>query len=1304
MGGFDGCVVPEALRPYVDWVTGMAWPEGDEQGCFRMADACVMAAHRVTADTAAADPATARMTGKDWDGAAQQAFAEHVRRTVGGRQAELVKRLIDAAIALNGVGVAIQHAKRMITLIVIFLLLTLPLLIWQAPWALTTLLQVTRMSALQIARATLALTAFFAAFGGALDLGTQLSQIKGGRRDEIDGHQLLISLRDGAINGLLTGLLGAGLGRLATPALRAGVARAEATFGERLLAHTMRTAPGQALQYGVAGSATTAISLTLDGRPLDWDLILKGGTSALLGADGQNLATPRLTGHHTGPGTVPPPHIPPILIPDSPDPPSGSGRDTTVGPAADATSEAARHTALSGGADRSPHPGQGQLPTATRPLAVPDGDLPGHGTGRAEHGSTAEAPPGTREQGRAPAAEGPRGPVPHATEPAGSTASRRAPDDAAPPATRSGSPAGETPIRQAEQRPGTHGARPDDQAAVPSHPATPGARAPVGDPQPPASALTRADPVPADGSPRPGVSQAPASPVPHTPVPHNPVPHIPVPHTPVPGADPVGGTPNVTRVPFAFEGFYADPRWAADAGRFEQRLGAYYFNDRPTADAARTALGRLRDVLMALTPRRAEESPAAFARRVENAFFRDDAVDSAGQVGTRVSVDELIAHGNVRELVTAFYNAAYFNRDHAQTLARIVLHVIDHLRWDQARAAGLDLGEIRRAQLRMDGSINRALLGRLDSRIMGESRLARDPLATGNVALLSERGLRDLTEVIRSQMHRQDRTAVEQQRLGLITTPAFYEGHNVPLGRFERAFVESVIDGPLRPDTPLPWREGGTAHENASSRWARRVSDDGLPVIDGISMTTAKLLTAVKFLGLDRATTERFLGALMGWMLPGREHSLFEIIRGAQLTGLGGPQARPDARVTAVDLHRNLPGMDLRTLRAEVLPDGLFPHEARYMHHATDPDGFAETRHREVGEIADRLGTQFGSGRVTDPVLADWLRRNGIDPLDAAKVRELGERLSPAHMTALTVYTRPSHDLINNVTRTRLWTAGVSDAAIRKVMNLKVEKRVADYLRNIAEGGGKARSLAFPLRPLLHAGEGFLTPKSPLSPAARQWVDAARLMAEAKNRHEEHRAAGRTAEAREARAHLREAHRAQRAAWREIRDQLGAVTPRLSEELRWHADMAHDALMQLPPVGTPDHPVIAYRGDWLTPVHSPIYGSPLYPHGTTREFLSLSRNLEVAGEYVLKNLVGDRGVLVVYRLTGGQGRDISVFSTNPTHQEVLLPPHSHARRLRDPELEARVRDSLEKAAEDMVRRGVLDRAPRGYEIVIMEEE
>lgn len=1155
--GFDGCVVPEPLRPYVDWVTGMAWPEGQAQGCFQMADACVVAAHRVVAGTPAADAVLAELTGDRWDGAAQKAFVGHVKQKVGGRQADLVKQLIDTAIKLNGVGVAIQYAERMITLIVLLLLTVLPVVIWRAPWLLRSVLQVTRMTVLQIAKNTAILIAVFAAFGAALDLGVQYSQVAWGRRDGIDWGQLAITARDGAINGLLTGLLGGLLGRLATPALQAGVLRAEAALGEKVLAHLMSTLPGRAVQYGVTGAATTAVSLTLDGQPLDWDLILKSGVAAGLGADGQHLTTP-----HLRPGGATPPAAGPHAIVS--DLASGPARSAAPG---DASPEAGRHTFLSGGADRPAH-SAADGPAAVPTHAVPGGDSTGYPTGRAEQGATI---------GTAP------------------------------------------------------------RAAERSHPA------------------------------------------------------------------PAGATHNLARVPFAFGGFFTDPRWAADVERFEQRLGAHYFNDPQTLETARTAVRRMRDVLTVLTLRAPDESPADFARRVEGTFFRDDAPSSAGQVGTRVTLDKLLAHGNLRELMTAFYNAAYFNDGHPRTLTKAVLDVFDMDHWEKARAAGMDLDLLERARRQLDGSVQRVVFGKLDEWLTGSSRFTRDALQTGNVIMLSERGMRELAEVVQSQVRRQDRSPEEQQRLGLITTAGHYEGQGAPLGRLERAFVESVADGPLRPDDPLPWREGRTAHENTSGRWARLTTDAGHSVVDGISATATRMMVAAEFLGMDRIARERFLGALLGWMLPSRDHSLFEIVRGAQLANLEPLAAWPSARASAVDLYRGLPGMDLHTLRAEILPDGLFPHETGYLHHATDPDGFAETRFAEVRDIAGRLGKQFGSGLVTDPALADWLRRNGTDPLDPASVRAMGERLSPGHMMALTVYTRPSHDLINNVTRTRLWTAGRSEAVVRKVMDRKAEKRLAGYLEELAEGS-KGRALSFLLRPLLHEGDGPLTHQSPLNPTARKWVDAAHAMDQAKREREEHRAAGRRAEAQQAENRIREARSVQRAAWREIRERLGEVMPRLAAEMRWHADMAHDALMQLPPVGSPDRPVFAYRGDWLTPVHSPIYGSRLFPHGTTREFLSMSLNLEVAVKYVSKNLVGERGVLVVWQLTGGHGREISIFSTHPEDQEVLLPPHSHGRQVRNPELEAQIRDSLNRTAEDLVRRGELDKVPDRYDILIMEEE
>lgn len=762
--------------------------------------------------------------------------------------------------------------------------------------------------------------------------------------------------------------------------------------------------------------------------------------------------------------------------------------------------------------------------------------------------------------------------------------------------------------------------------------------------------------------------------------------------------------PRAARVPFDFERFYNDPRWYDEATRFEQRLGAYYFNDPRTLDAARAALAKMRDVLMQLTPRRPDETPEAFARRVESVFFKDDPA-SAGQVGTRagLTVDDLLAHGNLRELVTAFYNGAYYNRDNLGIFGNALLDIMDTGGWDRARQAGLDVEAVRRAHHQLDERLHRPVLGRLESRFMdGSYTFTRDPFGTGNVGMMSERGARDVVEMVSSQYSRRDRTETEIQELGLNTTPAHYERLGTPLGRYERAYAEQHTGGRLDPDTPLPWREGVTMHDTTSSRWARKVASEGFPVIDGVSGTTAKMLTAVKFLNLGPAMTERFLGALMGWMLPGRDHSLFEIARGAQIAGVGGMRLEPGARPTAVDFYRNLPGIDLATLRREVLPDGMFPHESRYYTNARDIAGFSETQHHKVIDTVDRLWPQLESGRVTDPDLAAWLDRSGIDPGNPDAVRALGERLSPAHVMALTVYTRHSHYLINNVTRFQLWTDGISESLVRNRMAAKVDQLVGNYLDNIA-ARTKALPLPLALRPMLHEGAGHLTSESPLNPLADAYVDAVRRSDEAAERFKQARDEGRRDDARQASQDMRAARRDRQHAWDALKEHVGRVVPRLWDEMRWHADMVHDAMMQLPGVGSPERPVIAYRGDWLSPAQWPIYGAPFYPHGMAREFLSVSRLLEVAIRFMAENPAGDHKVIVAYRLTGGQAKDISVFSSFAEDQEAVFPPRSRMTRVDDPEFAARLREEVDRVAADMVERGVIPEVPRSYDIIVMEE-
>ncbi|MDP4506621.1 WXG100-like domain-containing protein [Nonomuraea turcica] len=378
--GFDGFLVPEFAKPYIGWVVGMDWPEGDESGCFRLADACVTAAHRLVEGTAADQPGSASKIGSAWDGEAHLAFAAHVEAVVGGQLAAVVKRLMDTAVALNGVGVQIQYAKYMIEATVWLLIAQLAYLLAMALASggaslalIPPRLQLARMTVAQIAKTCLRNIALFAGIVAGMDLGIQILQMAKGRRDEIDVQQVAISAAAGGAMGGLMGLLSGGLSRLATPALRAGLTRAEMSTAEKLLAAASSSLYGQAAQFAVTGGITTAGTLLAQGH-FSWDMLAKGITSSALGADGQYLATPL---PHGADGPPPPrPASPSGDPPPSGNPPSSghprSGPDS--GPAR--VPETSGETTLSAAANHNQRTTVNSLPGADGPAVWKSPDVP----------------------------------------------------------------------------------------------------------------------------------------------------------------------------------------------------------------------------------------------------------------------------------------------------------------------------------------------------------------------------------------------------------------------------------------------------------------------------------------------------------------------------------------------------------------------------------------------------------------------------------------------------------------------------------------------------------------------------------------------------------------------------------------------------------------------------------------------------------------------------------------------------------------------------------------------------------------
>ena len=308
--GFDGFLVPDWAKPWVGWAVGMDWPEGDESGCFRLADACAATARNVATGGPQGGLGTmkAARPDADWDGDALKAFADHVRQVSGGKQADLVDRLVAAALEFNRVGVQVEYTKRMIEVSVWFLIFQLIWLLAAAagPWGGVSLAligaraQLTRMTIRQIAKRLLFNIALFGGVMGGLDLGVQASQ---SRRDSIDWDQVLASAGTGALTGVfLTGISGS-LSRLSTAGLQAGLSRAEMSALEKTLVASSRSMWGLMGQSGLANGAATAVSLGMSGR-FDWETVLKGTTAGMLGGADAHWAggNPFSRGGDGGPG------------------------------------------------------------------------------------------------------------------------------------------------------------------------------------------------------------------------------------------------------------------------------------------------------------------------------------------------------------------------------------------------------------------------------------------------------------------------------------------------------------------------------------------------------------------------------------------------------------------------------------------------------------------------------------------------------------------------------------------------------------------------------------------------------------------------------------------------------------------------------------------------------------------------------------------------------------------------------------------------------------------------------------------
>jgi hypothetical protein len=694
------------------------------------------------------------------------------------------------------------------------------------------------------------------------------------------------------------------------------------------------------------------------------------------------------------------------------------------------------------------------------------------------------------------------------------------------------------------------------------------------------------------------------------------------------------------------------PTYHQHASRFEQRL-ATDLNARPrVAAAARATVQRLREVLT----RYAANTPGAEPLK---AFVRDDPA-SAGQVGDHLddaAINDLIDNGTVREQMTALFNATYFNDATAErpTLKAVLADVVGGRDWQRSDALGLDTAALRTVDKKLRGLSGRTL--RTLAGVLGRSSdFAQDLFVTDHVVGLTEKGHSQAIALAQSLKGRglRQTTGDPDANAGVFgkALPRYLDAIGVPLSPREREYHSDHVDHPFvadpsrpteptaaslswlapgqeGPELPLPWSTGASRYDiDTASAWYERTHDqEGKPVVAGLSVTTARLMRAFDWLGVPGVDRDDFLLATAAWMMPVVDHSLFEIMRGAEMVGAGTVSDTTSAEDMYLGLgHHGIPSSILREVAGHepVLLDAakgttrhvsgssLLPHEAAYWDRATRGDGgFAAYRPQDLRNAAAKLDSLeriiAGEQTEADAPLSRWLDTHAIDP------EALAEQLNVVHVLALRNFTSDNFSLINAA------APGYDPTGIKTRQTIKF--RVDDIIATALDPAVKKD-----VPPALQADPEIARLTKDLEALRGRPLDAARVEQLSRAMH-------------------------QRAT---------AITPALMAEMRVHFDMALDALPLLPRV---DGDTL-HRGDaGLGPLSSALSKGASALTGSTFSFsrlTSTSRNARTADRFAGKIATGDRSrhpVMYHLRATGRAGYDSAGLS-NHDEAEVTYAPGS----------------------------------------------
>ena len=232
---------------------------------------------------------------------------------------------------------------------------------------------------------------------------------------------------------------------------------------------------------------------------------------------------------------------------------------------------------------------------------------------------------------------------------------------------------------------------------------------------------------------------------------------------------------------------------------------------------------------------------------------------------------------------------------------------------------------------------------------------------------------------------------------------------------------------PTNTEQALPWISGKMSSTlNKESPFYKILTHKkGMNLLTGISGTTARMLQSYKYLGFtSNEDLLNFRLALIGWMVLGEDHSLYEILMGSHMVDVKGDENLSDAST----MDKSVSPLSIDELRDNVCEKydgkGLFPNEICYLEerfdgkHSNGLDVMASDLNKKVKNINETFGKRMPTLSAAEALsirsytTSDYKFINHILPLSPQKAELDIENRVKHNIKALfdndkQIYTKP---------------------------------------------------------------------------------------------------------------------------------------------------------------------------------------------------------------------------------------------------------------------------------------------------------